>query len=169
MSSFLDSAKQLASTVTGNNNYLQEGRHIVRVSKMFFVEPDLSRNKMNPTFNIDAEVLISPRHGRSEFVRANDSFKIPAQGMSRMLGAVSVAKSVLTGKNCSPSDLGLEKPSDAEFAAELRRLLGAEQPLSGAIVAIVATTGTSKKGTQYTLYNVRVPTDDEIQAVLALD
>jgi len=161
-----------------NYAYGKAGRHLIRVSRITLREANAQMLK--PGFSVDGELLHSNRadfapdvesgNKRGAVVRFNDPFKYPEQTLARVRRTVRAAKEAKMGEPVSEATLGLVKAEgedDTAFAArikaELKQLLGPDQPLAGAILTIVATEGKNKTtGTPYTLFEPQVPTEEDL-------
>lgn len=167
-------------TANGDANYAygKGGRHVIRVARITLREP--SGQMLKPGFSVDGELLYSNRadfnpevdggNKRGAIVRFNDPFKFPDQALARVRRTVRAAKEAKEGTPVSEATLGLEqvegedpKAFAARIGAELKRLLGPDQPLAGALLTIVATEGKNKTtGTPYTLFEPQVPTEEDL-------
>lgn len=173
--------------------YLNEsGRNLVAVSRIFMREPGFSGGKaIKPAIILDGVLKgsTSSEHPLGSAVRVNDMMAFPEQSMARLRRALAVAKSASTGSPCGEFDLGLVKEAGEDNAAfnvrvmaEAARLTSTDQPLNGAFV-IVATKRVMKKPAKerlaidpkaiidptkdfYTLWEVELPTEDDIKNLL---
>lgn len=168
-------------TASGDANfaYGRAGRHVCRLSRITLREP--SQQMLKPGFSIDVELLHSDRldfsqeveggNKRGSIVRFNDPFRYPESALARVRRTLRVAKASKTGSSIDEATLGVaraESDDDKAFAqkisAEVKRLLGSEQPLSGAVITVVATEGKNKQtGAPYTIFEPVFPTEDDLK------
>lgn len=160
----------------GAANYGQEGRHVLRLNTIRLRDPSAPGGNaaLPPGFRFDGEVLASNRdlHVKGDVITFTDPFKFPQSALARIRRLLSAAKTAKTGSECSESTLGLvakEGESEKDFSVRIRneveRLLGSDQPLNGAVITVIATKGSNKStGKPYTLFEVVVPTEEDIKA-----
>jgi hypothetical protein len=172
-----------------NAAYLRGGRHVIRVHRLELNEPNPAQGIMKPSFKCDGELLFSdrasfaseqstegddgkPANKKGMIVRANDPFKYPDSALARVRRFLVAAKAAATGKEVNEATMGLEAGADesesafaSRVSAEVKRLLGPDQPLKGAVLTIVGTEGKNQKtGTPYTLFEPCIPTREDLIA-----
>ena len=182
--SLLDSIMTASGAPTAN--YLRGGRHVVRIHRIVLTTPDEDRSLTRPRFQVDGELLFSdrptfsdvnvtmdgdrPANKKGMIVRVNDPFKFVDTSLARVRRFLAVSKGAKSGAEITESTLGLtknDKETDAEFSArilvEAKRLLGADQPCKGAVIAIIGTESKNQKtGTPYTLFEPAFPNRDDL-------
>lgn len=149
-------------TATGNANanYLKSGRTVGRIMRVTARPFD---HEAGPGFRVDLEVLktSSAEHQPGDIVAATVGFKYKNEALSnvrRILAAAATAAGIGKGKDgvCS----------EAEAADRADELVGTDQPLADAIVAVVGIEKKNQKtGTPYTLYEVVVPNDSDMDGL----
>lgn len=182
--SLLDTIMTASGAPTAN--YLRGGRHVIRIHRIVLTTPEEDRTLTRPRFQLDGELLYSDRASFSDpnasldgdrpankkgmIVRVNDPFKFIDTSLARVRRFLAVGKGAKLGAEVTESTLGLtknDKESDSEFAArvlaEAKKLLGVEQPLKGAVMAVIGTESKNQKtGTPYTLFEPAFPTRDDL-------
>ena len=158
--------------------YGKAGRHVLKLNRIRLRDPsDPSTTggslDAKPGFRFDGELLCSNRsdHAKGDVLTFNDPFKFVSSALARARRMIVAAKSSKTGEDVSESTLGLVQEkgeSDEAFGlrikAELKSILSDQQPLRGAIITVVATEGKNQNtGTPYTLFEVHVPTEDDLK------
>ena len=169
--SLLDAARK--ATGESQPNYLKHGRHVILVKRVSFREADALKAGpgANAGFAIDGELLFSTRDDfnaggfyRGDSVRANDAMKVPNQGLARVRKALAAMKSVKEQRRIGELDFGIDNCTDDQFKAEWKRLCGETQPLVGIPITVIATESKSQKtGNVYTLYDVVVPNQVDLE------
>lgn len=142
-------------------NYLRGGRTVVKISRAIFREstPKLPRN----SFRIDGEILGSTNPDIAAQVgmqgTMNLNFKFADQDLAKMRRALAAAA---TSKGIGSGPGG--ECSEAEASKRSKELIGAEQPLVGALVTVVAVEKPQKqaKDKVFTHYEVEVPNETDL-------
>jgi hypothetical protein len=159
----------------GSPNYGRPGRYVVRLGTMRL--RDMSEPGANPAlgngFRFDGEVLAcnNGEHRKGDVVTFTDPFRYPQNSLQKVRKLLQVAKQSKSGKPVTEATLGLELndgESEASFAervkAEVKRLLGPTQPVSGAIVTVLVTGGVNKTTQKpYSLFDAIAPNEDDLK------
>jgi len=156
-------------------NWGRPGRYVIRLASMRLrdmSEPGANLDLGNG-FRFSGEVLHCNNgvHNKGDLVSFNDPMRFISSAMAKVRKLLVVAKSSKEGKAISEATLGLEQKAgedDAAFAArikaEAKRLVGPEQPLTGAIVTVIVTGGTNKTtGKPYSLFDAIQTTEDDLK------
>jgi hypothetical protein len=150
------------STATGGPSslYLKGGRHVIRITRTNFREGD---GDLGPSFRIDGELLKTTNMQDHESdlgntVTANDAFKYKKESLARMRRMLTAALSAAEGRKATEAEITSSKAEE---------LCGPNQPLVGAIVAIIGVTKKNKTtGTPYTLYEAVIPNDHDLEGLV---
>lgn len=168
-------------TANGDANYAygKQGRHVIRIVRITLREP--GGQILKPGFSVDGELLWSDRsdfapgveggNKRGSVIRFNDPFRFPEQTLARARRTIHKAKMAKEGREIAEATLGLEKvdgEDDKAFAArvsaEVKRLLGPDQPLVGALLTVTAVERKNKQtGATYTLFEPMTPTEEDLR------
>jgi hypothetical protein len=157
----------------GTAAYAKQGRHLVRLSEAFLHEPGTGnppRANMSSGFRGVQVHSTSEDYPNGTTITVNSPGKFPQTDLAKLRNGLAAAKQVKEGlSKCNAATLGLakdDKESDAEFnariAAEARRLLGPDQPLSGALVVFACVNKTTRAGGVFTEFAVEVPTNEDL-------
>jgi hypothetical protein len=158
-------------------NYGKKGTYIGRLRRMRLRDPSEagSNPELKPGFRVDIDVIFCSRSEKDfnpgDIATFTDPFKFVGTALARVRRAAANAATCKTGSTVTEATFGLtkaegEKDEDftARVKAEIKRLLGPDQPSNGAIVKIVATEGKNQKtGTPYTLFDLEVPSEDDLK------
>lgn len=148
------------STATGGPSslYLKGGRHVIQITRVNFREGD---GDLGPSFRIDGQLLKTTNEEHAtdvgNTVTCNDAFKFKKESLARMRRMLTAALSAAEGRKATEAEITSKKAEE---------LCGPDQPLVGAVVAIVGVTKKNKTtGTPYTLYEAVIPNDHDLEGV----
>jgi len=179
--------KIATATGGGAEKYAKHGRHLVRLTKVFFIDPSdapAGSARTRPLLGFKGVLLHSNRSdfgttdgfSRGDEITVNDGCAYLDSALARLRRGLAAAKQSAEGlANCDEATLGLvqgKNETDKEFrarvVAEAERLCGPEQPLVGAYVTFDCTEKVKKDGSgRYTLFEVRLPNDAEMELLAA--
>ena len=164
-------------TANGDNaaNYAKKGRYVIRLASIRLrdaSEPGADTTRGNG-FRFSGDVLACSNdvHSKGELVTFTDPMRFPT-ALARIRKLIQLGKQAKEGREIQELTFGLvakEGEADADFAnrikAEAKRLLGPDQPLTGAIVTIVVTEGENQKTkAKYTLFDAVPTSEDDLKA-----
>jgi len=170
------------ATATGNGDaiYAKAGRHLVTLTKIFYVDPadDPTGKRTAPLLGFKGRLINSnrsdfgqPGNAKGDVVTVNDGCKFIDTALARFRRGLAAAKASKEGlANCDERTLGLvqgENESDKEFhkrlVTEAQRLGGVDQPLVDALVTFVCTEKVGMSGSTYTLFVVELPSEVDLK------
>lgn len=158
------------ATATGNSTsiYLGGGRHLIRVTELYFRDTD-DNPELAGTFRLNGELVKTNNAKHSEHVgnvvTANISFKEPKLRKDNLARMRRILTKVLSSQRG-------ETVTEDQAAAEAVKCVGPSQPCVGTYVVILGTEKFSKTRKNddgspgvYTLYEAAVPTDEDIEGL----
>ncbi len=160
MASLLDMIADADGTPSAN--YLKGGRTTLKVSRLTFREPTAKIPRAS--FRIDGEILSSTNEKHQAQIgqagTMNLSFKFPNDDLARMRRALAA---IATSKGAGAGEEGL--CLEGEAAARAAEFCGPKQPLTGAVVTVVAQEDPQRgdPNKTFTKYEAVVPTEKDLE------